>query len=138
MNYRNLLMKISKASLIVNKEIVWVKENNDLTGWVEFSVPLKNIGVTIVDIKQKYNKEFFSGFMINFVGELLVRTNCVMFMEEIFTIDENTFQKSSSKEIHKSFGAKLLEADHIIVFRFHMSLLQTLFTEDFKFHIHYY
>jgi hypothetical protein len=134
--YKEIVSIVSKSSLKIKNNIKWDKdENKTLNGWVSFSISLKDLGFTIKDVKFKYNKEFFSHFIIDFIGEILIRTNANIFIDEIFTVDENEYLSMVSKERHKRFGATLDETSQTVIFSFHVSLLQNMLTEDFKFHL---
>lgn len=142
-SYRNIISKLSKSDLNINKNIEWLKDIDCNTGektnsgWIQFSVDVINFGFTSDEIRFVYNKEIFSNFIIDFLGEFLVRTNINLFLTEVLSINEEEYLYLASKEKHKRFGAKINENYSRLTLTFHVSLLQHILTEDFKFHISY-
>ena len=138
--YKRILSKISKGSLNLCDDIVWKKEDSKLNGWIYFSVKLEDIGLDIYDFKQKnpqnnIGRELFSNYMIDFIGELLLRSNIDKFLQSVFALDENEYLYLVSLEKHKRFGAQLDIENSKITLCFHASILQTILTEDFKYYM---
>jgi uncharacterized protein YaaW (UPF0174 family) len=106
-------------------------ENGELvrTGDISFSVYIDEMGFN-KESYCKYEKEFFSNFMINFFGEFLVRENVSRFVELASKIDSQDFIKAISTQIHKKFG--ILVQGNMATFTFHISLLPKILTEDLK------
>jgi len=141
--YKNIINKISESDLIINKNIEWLKDIDCNTGektnngWIQFSIDVSNFGFTTNEIKFVYNKEIFSNFIIDFLGEFLIRTNINEFLKEVLSIDEDEYLYLASREKHKRFGAKINENYSRLLLSFHVSFLQRILTEDFKFQISY-
>lgn len=138
--YRDILGKISKGSLNICDDIRWKRENDKLNGWIYFSVYMKDVGLTLSDFRQKgskdsYGRELFSNYMMDFIGELLLRANMDKFLSFVFSIDENEYLYLVELEKHKRFGAELDTKNHKITLCFHVSILQTILTEDFKYYM---
>lgn len=134
---KDVLYKISKSNLNINDDIQFGNGNTLSGGWITFSSNIKDIGFTKEDINVKYNHEIFSNFMIDFLGELLIRTNTEKFLNEILKFDGQEIVSIVNKDKHKRFGATFDETENKIIFCFHVSLLHNLLTEDFKLHISY-
>ena len=133
--YKELLGKFSESTLKISK-ITWRKNNEEkLNGFVEMSIKLNDLGLTKSDIT-KFNKEIFSNYMIDFVGELIIRTNLNQFVEDFFSLEKQEYSGLVNNEQHLHFGAKL-DVENKITYVFHCSLLQNLLTEEFKNHISY-
>lgn len=142
-SYKKIIEKISKSDLCINKDIEWLKDIDCLTGektnngWIQFSINAQNFGFTNDEIRYAYNKEIFSNFVIDFLGEFLVRTNLNIFLAEVLNIEEEEYIYLAAREKHKRFGAKIDDTYSKLSMTFHVSLLQHILTEDFKFHISY-
>jgi len=99
------------------------------TGDITFSVFMDDIGFDKATYL-KYEKEFFSNFMINFFGEFLVRENVGKFVELSSTVDSQDFIQAISSQIHKRFGITV--KGNVATFTFHISLLTKILTEDLR------
>lgn len=100
-----------------------------LVGDLLFNINLEDIGLTD-DVIAKYNKEIFSNLFVDFIGELIIRDNIDEFVVKINKLDFNHYQQSLSVKHHSRFGMKINKG--LMIFKFHMSLLQGILTEDFK------
>lgn len=134
--YKKILSKISKGSLTIGN-IEWKKDiNNHLSGWVYFSVNIKDIGLSVLDFNSHTNKnivkELFSNHMIDFIGEVLIRSNIDKFLDFVFSIDEKEYLDIVSREKHVRFGAQINIYEEKLTLCFHTSILQSILTEDFK------
>ena len=96
---------------------------------ITFSVSINDMGLDRSTC-MKYEKEFFSSFMINFLGEFLVRENINKFVELTSKVKPQDFIKEIASKIHKKFGVTI-QGD-LIKFTFHISLLSKILTEDLK------
>lgn len=101
----------------------------DGDGDMSFIVGLKDFGLTSEDFS-KYNKEFFSNYIVDMLGELLIRENLHLFAGHITTLKTDYYMNAVSRSIHKRFGMKIEKG--LMTFYFHISLIQDIFTEDFK------
>jgi len=99
------------------------------TGDITFSVFLDDMGFDKATYL-RYEKEFFSHFMINFFGEFLVRENVGKFVELSSTVDAQDFIQAISSQIHKKFGITV--KGNVSTFTFHISLLTKILTEDLR------
>lgn len=106
-------------------------ESGDIvrTGDITFSVHMSEMGFDKATYL-KYEKEFFSSFMINFFGEFLVRENISNFVELSYTVGSQDFIHAISTQIHKKFG--IMVQSNMATFTFHISLLPKILTEDLK------
>ena len=101
----------------------------DKQGDILFNVNLEDIGLTR-DIIIKYNREIFSNMFADLLGELLVRENIHEFALKLTKLDCDYYSEALSHKNHVRFGMKIDKG--FMVFRFHISLLQCILTEDFK------
>ena len=101
----------------------------DKDGDIRFSVNLMDLGISIEDY-YKYNKEFLSSFMMDFVGELLIRENLDLFVPKLTIMANSNYIIAVSKSIHRRFGMRLEKG--VMTFSFHISLIQEILTEDFR------
>ena len=121
--YRELLSSVIRSSPSIHS-IVDFDDQGDMV----FSVNLKELGLTNDDF-YKYHKEIFSNFVVDFIGELLIRENLPLFVN-FLTSNPDSYLPAVSHCNHKRFGMKIDKGN--MVFRFHISLLQGILTEDFK------
>ena len=98
-------------------------------GDVSFSVDRKAFGISFSNLK-KYTSEMFSPFIVDFIGELLVREYINDFAEILTHIENDKYQSLVNSYGHCSFGMEF--ANDKFIFTFHVSLLQSILTEDFK------
>lgn len=101
----------------------------DDSGDISFSISSKDIGLSLDDF-QKYHQEIFSHFVVDFVGELLVRENLSSFVPYLTSMKSDLYIMAVSHSNHQRFGMKFDKGD--LTFRFHISLLQRILTQDFK------
>jgi hypothetical protein len=99
------------------------------TGDITFSVFMDDMGFD-KSTYLRYEKEFFSNFMINFFGEFLVRENISKFVELSSTVNSQDFIQAISSQIHKKFGITV--QGNVVTFTFHISLLPKILTEDLR------
>ncbi len=98
-------------------------------GDMSFTINLKDLGLTADDFC-KYNKEFFSNYIVDMLGELLIRENLQLFANRITGLKSDYYMSAVSRSIHKRFGMKVEKG--VMTFYFHISLAQDILTEDFK------
>jgi len=110
---------------------------NDLTigdwddkGDIRFSVAMTELGLKYSDY-QKYDDEFFSYFVIDFLGELIVRENLSLFVDKLQEYDINDYMMVvDANGGHKRFGVKTFKGK--LIFEFHVSFLKNLLTENLR------
>jgi hypothetical protein len=122
--FRELLSKIIKTTPKITN-ITECEENGDMA----FTINLKDLGLTADDFT-KYNKEFFSNYIVDMLGELLIRENLQEFAGHLQRLKTKFYINAVSQSIHKRFGMKV--KDGVMSFYFHISLIQDILTEDFK------
>ena len=85
-------------------------------------------------IKNAHTGEIFSPFVADFLGELIIRTNLDKFTDKLTRMHHDSFvyavKGGETETCHKRFGMKV--KDGMISFRFHISLLHEILTEDFR------
>lgn len=101
------------------------EENGDMS----FTIPLKDLGLNAEHFS-KYNKEFFSNYIVDMLGELLIRENLHLFANHLTGLKTDYYVSAVSRSIHKRFGMKIEKG--FMTFYFHISLVQDILTEDFK------
>lgn len=99
------------------------------SGDMSFSVPVKDVGLTLDDF-QKHHREIFSHFVVDFMGELFLRENLNSFVPCLTSMKPDLYLHAVSHSNHQRFGMKFEKGS--LIFRFHISLLQKILTEDFK------
>jgi len=98
-------------------------------GDIKFSVTTEGLGISFENYI-KYKSEILTDFFANFLGELLVRENIDRFLDILTNIDSEDYPSIVNGYEHKRFGIKIYQDKFI--FTFHISLLQSILTEDFK------
>lgn len=102
----------------------------DEKGDIRFSVSMIDLGLKYSDY-QKYDDEFFSYFVIDFLGELIVRENLPLFVEKLKAYDINDYMAVvEAYGGHKRFGVKTFKGR--LIFEFHVSFLKNLLTENLR------
>jgi hypothetical protein len=122
--FRELLSLLVKSTPKI-VSISDCEENGDMS----FVIPLKELGMT-ADHFTKYNKEFFSNYIVDMLGELLIRENVHLFANHLTGLKTDYYVSAVSRSIHKRFGMKIEKG--FMTFYFHISLVQDILTEDFK------
>ena len=121
-NYRELFSKF-----IVSDSNIKVEEV--IGGDVTFSVSFKDIGLGCQDL-QKLRTEIYSYLAVNFMGELLVRENIDSFAKILTKINKEKYADIVNGYEHRKFGLKIIR--NRLHFCFHISLVQSILTEDFR------
>ena len=122
--YRNVLLKILQSppkNVIIGE---W-DENGDIT----FAIPMVEMGLNYNDYHE-YEDEIFSYFILDFLGELIIRENLLSFVEKLKLFDINDYMMAIGEEGHKRFGAKTQNGK--LIFKFHVSLLSEILTENLR------
>jgi hypothetical protein len=123
--YREIIEKlISNPPKAIS--IGGLDEKGDMT----FSICMKELGLAYKDYRN-YENEFFSRFIIDFIGELIVRENLNEFVNNMsgYGVEEYTSVVESYGS-HKQFGIKAQKGR--LIFKFHVSFIKHILTEDLK------
>jgi hypothetical protein len=102
-------------------------ENVSGEGDVIFSVDMQELE----DEWKPSSHLFHSGFFCNFLGELAVRKNIHQFAEVLSGVATDRYHTLVNKYNHKNFGMKILK-NGTLQFKFHLSLVQSILSEDVK------
>jgi hypothetical protein len=121
-NYRELFSRFIECHPPIRVESV-------REGEVSFSISIKDIGLSFQDV-QKFRSELYSYLTCNFIGELLVRENIDTFARILTKVDKDTYAEVVNSHDHKKFGLKLMKKRMYLCF--HISLVQSILTEDFR------
>jgi hypothetical protein len=122
--YRDLLSTIIQNIPKIQNIGEW-DEKGDLT----FSIIMTDIGLTYQDY-HAYETEIFSYFVVDFLGELLIRENLQLFADKLQTYDIHDYINAIEDGNHKRFGVKTEK--NLLIFKFHVSLLKMILTEDLR------
>lgn len=137
LKWRELLLKIVQSDYSI-ESVTWRRdESGNLNGVVSFSVPLKTLGLNVCECKYTYNRELFSNFMMDFIGELYIRNNLEKFTEQVLSMTCQSYSETVSSKSHEFFGAVLNEKKSTFELSFFANLIQRIMTEDFKLHVMY-
>ena len=124
----NKLREILKHIVNTPEPKIQILNNGEGDGDVKFSVSRKYLGISY-DTLLKYRAEIFSDYVANFLGELLVRDNIEEFAKILTGMLGDKYSVVNEYE-HRKFGMEILRDEFIFIF--HISLLQSILTEDFK------
>ena len=97
-------------------------------GDVIFSLSQKSMGLLDGDIK-KY-PIIRTNFFANFIGEFLVRKHINKFLKLILETNPEEYRKVVCGFNHKNFGMFVCSKSKTFKFQFHISLIQSILTED--------
>lgn len=122
--YRGLLSLITKA---MPKVMILEECNSD--GETIFAISMEDMGLSVTDYVH-YKPEIFSNYIVDTIGELIVRENIDAFSKILTKMDAQNYPNVIGQYEHKRFGLRILKNNFI--FRFHVSLLQSILTEDLK------
>lgn len=122
--YRDLL-RIIVENPPKNVTIGEWDDKGDLTFWIAMT----DIGMEYKDYNE-YEDEFFSYFIIDFLGEFIIRENLVLFIDKLKNYDINDYMIAIEDGNHKRFGVKTHKGQ--LIFKFHISLLKNILTEDLR------
>ena len=96
-------------------------------GDIKFSVPLRAAGLTRQAIARTLSCR--SAFVVNLLGELLVRKNLKCFAEVLQKVDPRDYDRIVNNFRHRDFGMMVDEND-VVRFTFHISHVQEILIED--------
>jgi hypothetical protein len=98
-------------------------------GDIKFFVLKKDIDISSEFFTQ-YKNEIMSDFVVNFIGELLVRENIDKFTKILMGVERDEYESLVNRFEHRKCGVQVF-SDRFI-YSFHISLIQKILTEDFK------
>jgi len=116
-----------KNFLNIKKYNIHIESVND-DGDVVFSTLQKDMGISDEDVKN--STIIKSNFFANFVGEFLVRANFNKFLKIMLKTNPNEYRKLVCGFNHKNFGMLIGAKNKFFKFQFHISLIQSILTED--------
>jgi hypothetical protein len=122
--FREVLYYVSQAKPEVN-----IIDQYNEYGDVKFEVSLQSLGIT-PDILVKYEKEIYSDFMANLLGELIIRENLNDFASILTDINSDIYPSVVERFEHLRFGMDINK--NKLIFSFHLSLLQDILIEDVR------
>jgi hypothetical protein len=128
---REILNKFLSANPVI-RSLEYVDDPDDFEksgrrGDIIFSVFMQDLGLTREEYYE-YSTELFSNFVTDTFGEFIVRENIGEFVNLISTINAKDYMDILLKTEHKRFGMRV--KGNVIIFRFHISLIQHILTED--------
>jgi len=115
--------------IISSNSDIKITERCTKDGDITFEVPTKEMGLPYPVLKD-YKTEIYSDFVANSIGELLVRENINEFAKIIMELNVDDYPLIVDKYEHRRFGMEIVRDK--FVFRFHISLLNNILTENFK------
>lgn len=134
--YKIILGKLSKGTFQADK-IEVLKNGDDLTGFVDVTIDTKELGIPFKMYTSKFGKVLSTLHMVNFIGEMVVKTNINKITSEVLKVNSTKFLEITNASSHLNFGVKYDFTSKNIIFIFHISLLPRILTEEFKRNINY-
>lgn len=102
----------------------------DYVGDLVFSINMNDIGLDYKDYVE-YEEEFFSYFIVDILGELIIRENLNLFVDKLKKYDINDYMTTLKEHgAHKRFGVMTYKGK--LIFQFHASLLKDILTEGLR------
>jgi len=124
-NYRKIL-----KSIINNPPNDIILGDWDKEGDIKFSISMTDIGLKYKDYSV-FSNEFFSYFIVDFIGELIVRENLPLFVEKLQEYSINDYNSIVEEHgSHKRFGVSTTKGR--LFFEFHVSFLKELLMENLR------
>ena len=131
-SHRSVLSRIINAKPCV-RNIEWLSNaDGSITGRILFSIGVEDAGFTMADVQKRYNRQIFSNFVADFMGQLILRDNISRFTNEMMAMQADVFTQAVGSCTHQRFGMSLDIEKHELIFSFHVSLLTEILTEEFK------
>jgi hypothetical protein len=117
--------------IIFNADDPDIRVDNNVSegGDVNFSVNREDIGLS-VDVFLKYKKQILNPYIASSIGELLVRENVGEFVVFLTDIEADDYHYVVNGYRHDHFGVEV--SGDVLIFSFHISLIQSILTEDLK------
>ena len=117
----NLLSRVVKADATITLDGITPE------GDIKFSVSLRAAGLTRQAMARTLSCR--SAFVVNLLGELLVRKNLERFAEMLQKVDPRDYDRTVNNYRHRDFGMRVDQND-IVCFTFHISFIQQILIED--------
>jgi hypothetical protein len=112
---------------------IMIKEHNSTSECdIQFSVKSSDIGLFLEKSFMCSGNKILSRFILNFIGEFLIRENISEFIPLIKEIPHEIIIDEINFKNHKNFGSSIMSNGYMI-FSFHISLLMEILTEDLKY-----
>ena len=133
--YKHFLPRIAASSPSIIQFLWSVKENENgesyYDGNVQCIVPISGFSLTQDDFYM-YRPELFSPFVVDFMGELMIRHNLGFFINQVLNRNPNEYIKAVSCHTHQHFGMRLDTTGKGMILLFHISIVQSILTENIK------
>lgn len=126
---RDLIPIVLQSSLKIEKIQQQRNENGELTGWANFIVPAKNLGLTR-EVLAKYRNEIYTSHFASFIAEIIIFENLNMFIEQLSDFNVESYDSAFSGLTHGTFGISYVNDK--MIFMFHVSYINNLLISDFK------
>ncbi len=131
LKYKKFLPMIVNSSPKINS-IEWIAdEDGNHNGMIKFIVNVQSLGISSNDI-YSHTKQLFSNFIVDFIGQLIIRNNITMFINEFVKIEDEDYMEMIFKRNHTHFGVQFDSLNDKLIFTFHASLIHDILTEEFK------
>jgi len=131
-----ILEKLSKSDYQIYDIIMQKDVNGKTDGTTVFAVDLSTLFLSMEECYTFLSKELQSAFIMNFIGELFVRANLEKFLDIIMNLSKEEYDNAfDSSKTNVNFGVFLEENSTTMQFMFHLSLVQSLITEDCKIYV---
>ena len=117
----NLLSRVVKADATITVDGITPE------GDIKFSVSLRAAGLTRQAMARTLSCR--SAFVVNLLGELLVRKNLERFAEMLQKVDPRDYDRTVNNYRHRDFGM-MVDQNDIVRFTFHISFVQEILVED--------
>lgn len=121
------MREIIKAVVSSSPKISVISVRAD--GNVSFKVRIKDCGIAKADYA---NPVMATKFMVNFIGEFLVRENIEKFSPILTGLDTAMYAKIVGVRTHVDFGMTTDPKLSFMTFYMHLSLVRDIMTEDFR------
>jgi hypothetical protein len=96
-------------------------------GDVVFIMKLKDLGLLKTDLENQFMR---TRFLVNFLGEFVVRDNLAIFATILTGLPPTEYEKIITNSRHTDFGMVFDRLGGIIKFQMHISLVEQIMTED--------
>ncbi len=117
----NLLSRVVKADAAITVDGITPE------GDIKFSVPLRAVGLSRQAMARSLSCR--SAFVVNLLGELLVRKNLERFAEMLQKVDPRDYDRIVNNFRHRDFGM-MVDQNDVVRFTFHISHVQEILIED--------
>lgn len=129
--YRGFLEEFLKKTPEITN--IRIKDNESITECdIQFSVKASDVGFFLDRDYLFSSNKILSRFILNFIGEFLIRENISKFIPLIKGIPNDKIIDEINFKNHRNFGSSIMRNGNM-VFSFHISLLMEILTEDLKY-----